>query len=82
MDTIARKLPTFWTSQLEVWFTQTEAQFNLRAIVADDTKYYYVIVALNQETTACFVDLIGQPPDADKYATLKKRLLDTFGLDR
>ena len=66
MDAVALKLPTFWASQPEVWFAQTEAQFNLCAIVADDTKYYYVIAALGQETAARLVDLIGQPPGVDK----------------
>ena len=84
MNTIALKPPTFWTSQLEVWFAQTEVQFNLCPIVTDDTKYYYmyVIAALDQETAVCLVDLIGQPPDADKYTTLKNQLLNTLGLNR
>ena len=61
MDAVALKLPTFWTSQPEVWFAQIKAQFNLHTIVADDTNYYYVIAALDQEAAPRLVDLIGQP---------------------
>ena len=73
------KLPTFWSSQPEVWFAQAEAQFNLRKITADDTKYYYVLAALDQPTATRLLDLISHPPADDKYEALKTRLIDTFG---
>ena len=82
VDAVSLKLPAFWTSQPEVWFAQTEAQFNLRAIVADETKYYYVIAALDQETASRLMDLIGQPPADGKYQALKNRLINTFGLNK
>ncbi|KFD56700.1 hypothetical protein M514_02376 [Trichuris suis] len=34
-NAVSLKLPTFWTSQPQVWFEQVEAQFNLRQISAD-----------------------------------------------
>ena len=77
---VSLKLPTFWSSQLEVWFAQAEAQFNLRKITADDTKYYYVLSALDQPTATRLLDLISHPPADDKYEALKTRLIDTFGL--
>ena len=79
---VALKLPTFWTAQPDVWFAQAEAQFNLRGITADDTKYYYVVAALDQDTATRVLDLISQPPDDNKYSTLKGRLIDTFGLNK
>ena len=82
VDAVSLKLPTFWTSQPEVWFAQTEAQFVLRGIVADETKYYYVIAALDQDTASRLIDFIGQPPETEKYEALKARLLDTFGLSK
>ena len=63
---VSLKLPTFWSSQHEVWFAQAEAQFNLRKITAD-TKYYYVLVALDQPTATRLLDLISHPPTDDKY---------------
>lgn len=79
---VSLKLPTFWTAQPEVWFAQAEAQFNLRGITVDETKYYYVLAALDQETATRVLDLISQPPDDNKYQALKTRLNDTFGLDK
>ena len=56
---VSLKLPTFWSSQPEVWFAQAEAQFNLRIITADDTKYYYVLAALDQPTATRLLDRRG-----------------------
>ena len=79
---VSLKLPTFWTSQPEVWFAQAEAQFNIRKITNDETKYYYVLSALDQATATRLLDLINQPPTERKYGTLKERLIDTFGLSK
>ena len=49
-NAVALKLPPFWISQPRVWFQQAEAQFALRNITAHDTKYFYVVAALDQET--------------------------------
>lgn len=39
-NAVALKLPTFWTTQPQVRFAQTEAQFVIQKIMADETKYY------------------------------------------
>ena len=66
---VSLKLPTFWTSQPQVWFAQAEAQFNIRGITNDATRYYYVLSALDQSIAARLLDLISQPPPDDKYKT-------------
>ncbi|GFR89338.1 retrovirus-related Pol polyprotein [Elysia marginata] len=38
-ETVALKLPTFWTTCPSASFAQTEAQFALHGITADETKY-------------------------------------------
>ena len=70
---------TLWTSQPNIWFAQAKAQFSLRRISADETKYYYVIAALDQQTATRLLDLIRCLPTDNKYATLKGRLIRTFG---
>ncbi len=57
---VSLKLPHFWPQQPEVWFTQAEAQFHTRNITADDTKYYYVVSALDQTTASRLIDLLQQ----------------------
>lgn len=81
-NAVSLKLPTFWTDQPEVWFAQAEAQFTLRKIEADDTKYYYVVAAMDQATATRVLDFVNRPPTSNKYQGLKARLIDTFGLSR
>ena len=77
---VSLKLPEFWTSHPRVWFLQTEAQFALRKVTADNTKYFYLVAALDQDSAQRVIDLLEDPPRDHKYLALKKRLLDTFDL--
>ena len=81
-NAVALKLPVFWSTQPAVWFSQVEAQFHIRKISEDTTKYYYVVAALDQSTACRLLDLLEAPPAEDKYESLKQRLLKTFGLSR
>ena len=51
-----------------IWFAQAEAQFPLDNIVADDTKYDYVLSALDQATVSQLKDLSGTTPEDDKWS--------------
>ncbi|MEE4247211.1 MAG: hypothetical protein V2I33_17500 [Kangiellaceae bacterium] len=75
---VAVKLPTFWTTNATAWFAQAEAQFQLRNIVQDDTRYYYVVAALDAETSNRATLILQRPPADEKYAKLKKFLLNSF----
>ena len=81
-NAVALKLPVFWTQQPQVWFLQTEAQFSIRKISDDTTKFYYVVSSLDQATASRIVDFLSTPPSENKYAALKQRLLETFGLSK
>ena len=75
---VALKLPNFWTTQPDVWFAQAEAQFNIRG----DTKYYYVVAALDQDTAQRLLDTLQNPPTTNKYSSLKDQLLKAYGFSR
>lgn len=77
---IAIKLPNFWVSQPRAWFTQAEAQFTLRKITEDNTKYCHLVAALDQQTAERLLDVLESPPQEGKYEKLKARLLGTFDL--
>ena len=79
-NAVSLKLPQFWAAEPQIWFAQAEAQFAIRNIVSDDTKYYYILSALDQTTASRLKDFISHPPEEDKYDALKERLLETFEL--
>ncbi|HIE74851.1 MAG TPA: hypothetical protein EYP93_01265 [Gammaproteobacteria bacterium] len=77
---VTLKLPTFWSNKAALWFAQAEAQFGLRSITADDTKFWYLVAALDQDSASQVEDVIKAPPDANKYQMLKDRLTAVFTL--
>ncbi len=80
VNTVSLKLPTFWPEQPAVWFAHAEAQFTSRNITSDDTKYHYVVAALDQATAKRAINLLTAPSGNAKYQALKDRLSDTYGL--
>ncbi|KAJ8412812.1 hypothetical protein AAFF_G00117630 [Aldrovandia affinis] len=79
-NAVAIKLPEFWESSAAAWFSTVEAQFEIRKITDDKTRYYYVVAALGSSVASRLVGLLTDPPEEDKYATLKALLLKTFEL--
>ena len=77
---VSLKLPEFWERQPRVWFAQAEAQFALKGITADETKFYYVVSALGGSTAARAMYILEDPPARGKYALLKGFLMETFCL--
>ena len=80
-NAVSLKLPPFWPEDPETWIDQVEAQFHIRKITADETKFYYVVAALDPPTARRMRDTIRGAPVGQQYDTLRKRLRDTFGLD-
>lgn len=78
MAAVTVKLPAFWSTGALAWFAQAEAQFGLRDITADQTKYWHVVSALDAQTAMRAASVLQHPPAADKYRTLKTFLVDAF----
>lgn len=74
------KLPDFWQHDPAPWFQHIEAQFHLRGITVDDTKYYHVVAALDSSTTRRVMGFLRDPPATEKYNALKTQLLRLFQL--
>lgn len=73
--TEALRLPGFWASNPNAWFIRIEAQFNTRKIRSDDTKYEYLLSALPEDVIVTVMDHIAEPPDQNKYNSLKEILI-------
>lgn len=80
VNAVSSKLPTFWTDNVETWFAQAEAEFTLRGVTVDATKYSHVVAALSGDVATTAEELINNPPDADKYQAIKDFLLGAYGL--
>ncbi|CAL9683125.1 unnamed protein product [Knipowitschia caucasica] len=74
------KLPEFWTHDPEPWFQHVEAQFQLRGITTDITRYYHIVAALDSATTRRMMGLLRDPPHEGKYEALKRGLLQLYQL--
>ena len=48
VNAVTVKLPEFWTDNAWVWFAQAEAQFAIRGVTSNLTKFYYCVPALNK----------------------------------
>lgn len=70
------RAPPFWDHDPESWFNQLEGQFHVSGISADMTKYSYVVAALDYKILASVRDILRNPPESDKYTTLKSRLME------
>lgn len=74
------KLPDFWQSDPASWFQHIEALFHLRGVDADDSRYYLVVAALDQQSTRRVMTLLRSPPERGKYAALKQLLVRRYCL--
>ena len=81
VDAVSLKLPTFWTSTPTTWFAQAEAQFIVRNITNDDTKYYYVVAALDSsDSTANRAKSLLVAPPTNRYDAIKTFLTSAYEL--
>ena len=75
---VAVKLPEFWKNDPAMWFAQAEAQLVLAGVTRDATKFYHIIAKVDQSVLCYISDLVANPPENDKYLSIKNRLLSRF----
>ena len=78
VQVVAVKVPTFWPTRPEVWFSPLEYQFATKNITADDTKYHHAVQGLEKTVAEEIAFLLN--PTIGKYDALKALLIITFGL--
>lgn len=75
---VAIKIPPLWKDNVAAWFIQIESQFYCSKITADETKFHTVVAALDGDIIQQTMQLLKNPPPADKYDALKQSLLKNF----
>lgn len=80
LHAVSLKLPTFLAARPDVWFQQAEAQFALRRITDSTTQYFYLLTALDPIVAERMAGEVALAPEEDKYAYLKGKLMEVYGL--
>lgn len=55
-----------------------EAQFKIANISVDNTKFNHIIASFDPTYLQAVSDIVRNPPAADKYETIKNRLITEF----
>ena len=76
---VSVKLPPFWPDKTQLWFAQAEAQFEIKGITVEKTKYSYVVSMLDANTAEQAMDIIATPPE-NPYTVLKNHLTKAYAL--
>ena len=74
---ISIKLPAFWPEKPDIWFHQVEAQFKLKRITSEQTKFDYLLAQLDKIYVENIYDLATVTAN-DKYTQAKNRLIALF----
>ena len=61
------KLPMFDPLNPELWFVQCEAQFELKNVTVDQSKYYHVVASLDLVIQQRLKATLMSPPVAEKF---------------
>ena len=75
VSAVSVKLPPLWCSDPQLWFAQVEAQFLLRSISAQRTKFDHMVAALAPEVATEVCDIILNPPSSEPYNELREQLI-------
>ncbi|XP_071573357.1 uncharacterized protein [Temnothorax nylanderi] len=81
---VAVRIPPFWGDKPELWFAQLEGQFTLivSGITQDSTKYSYALSQLDSRQIKGIKDVVTQPPEVDKYETVKRALIQRMSVSQ
>ena len=74
------ELPSLWTNDVETWFAQAEAQFALRDITNETSKFNHVVSVLSADVASKVSSILQSPPGHNPYTALKKQLTCKYQL--
>ncbi|XP_067209947.1 uncharacterized protein [Linepithema humile] len=66
----------FTPDRAKAWFRLLESQFVVHKVASDNSKFHKVLVELDNDTFDFVADIVETPPEANKYETLKKAILE------
>ncbi|XP_060806483.1 uncharacterized protein LOC132903130 [Amyelois transitella] len=74
---INSRIPEFWKDHPRVWFIRLEAVLASQKL-SDATRYDIVVAKLEKYVITQVSDLLVKPPETEKFAAQKERLLEIY----
>ena len=78
MQGVAVQLPTFMKASPAAWFRLCDANFFIRKVTDPETKYWYIVSKLDEETLRKIHAFLEKPLSKDPYRDIKERLCESF----
>ena len=79
-DAVSLKLPSLWTNDVETWFAQAEAQFALRDITNETTKFHHVVSVLSADVASKVSSILRSPPGHNPSQQTPSKLQQFLGM--
>lgn len=73
-------IPPFQSKDVKFWFFQLEALFRTARVTDDQSKFDYVVQALDLTAASDIRDLLENPPQAELYKTIKTKLIERLAV--
>ena len=77
VSAVSVKIPSFWSNDPALWFLQVEAQFTLKNVTSQLSKFHYIVSSLEPQVALHVRTLIFNSPATDPYDALKTALLQS-----
>lgn len=71
-------IPKFTKHNPQLYFAQVERAFAFHNITTDSNKFDLIVCRLEEDILSAVEDLVTNPPDDNKYTTIKERLISIF----
>ncbi|XP_022818795.1 uncharacterized protein LOC111351227 [Spodoptera litura] len=71
---VTARIPEFWKKSPKTWFIQAEAVLNPQKM-SDESRYQVIILKLPQDVVEQVTEILLNPPEKNKYETLKNKLI-------
>jgi hypothetical protein len=75
---VGLKLPAFWLSNPNFWFTQAEVEFDLNGITVQRTRWQHVVRSLDGDVANQVRKQVETPTAGSEYDDLKRALLAAY----
>ena len=76
------RAPLFWPEKPDLWFKQLDIHFEANDVTSDQAKFSFALAHIDATNAGEIADLISNPPDKDRYETLRTEMVRRLSATR